>query len=165
MKLAASLGSDVAFFMLGEPFAEGRGRGEKLRVLKARGSLPHVVLVYPGAPVYTKEVYGALKPGSPAAVKARLGEFKELCGLIRKGAFIPGSAGALFNRLEEPVLPRHRAVRLAKERLLKLGADAVLMSGSGASVFGLCRSAAGAAKIARELRRIRGYSVFLTKFC
>lgn len=165
MKLAASLGSDVAFFMLGETFAEGRGRGEKLRVLKARGGLPHVVLVYPGVPVYTKEVYGALKVGSAAAVKARLGEFRELCGLIKRGAFVAGSAGALFNRLEEPVLPRHKAVRLAKERLLRLGADAALMSGSGASVFGLCRSAAGAAKIARELRCIRGYRVFLTKFC
>jgi len=165
MKIAASLGSDVPFFMLDEIFAEGRGRGEKLRVLKARGGLPHVVLVYPGVPVYTKEVYGALKVGRAAAVKARLGEFRELCGLIKKGAFVPGSAGVLFNRLEEPVLPRHKAVRLAKERLLRLGADAALMSGSGASVFGLCRSAAGAAGIARELRRIRGYRVFLTKFC
>lgn len=165
MKIAASIGSDVPFFMLGETFAAGRGRGEKLRVLGSRGRLPHIVLVYPGVPVYTKEVYGSLKPGSKAEIKSRLGEFRELCSLIEKGAYIPGRSGRLFNRLEEPVLPRHKAVRLAKERLVRLGADAALMSGSGSAVFGLCRDRAKAARIAGALECIRGYMVFLTKFC
>jgi 4-diphosphocytidyl-2-C-methyl-D-erythritol kinase len=164
-RIAASIGSDVPFFMLGETFAAGRGRGEKLKAVKSRGRLPHVVLVYPGVPVYTKEVYGSLKLGSAAEIKSRLGEFRELCRLIKSGAFVPGSSGSLFNRLEGPVLPRHRAVRLAKERLLKLGAEAALMSGSGSSVFCLCRGKAKAARIARALRCIRGYKVFLTKFC
>lgn len=165
MKIAAAIGSDVAFFLLDETLAEGRGRGEKLKVLKAGGRLPHVVLVYPGAPVYTKEAYGRLKLGSPADIRARLAGFRELCALIKEGAFVPGRAGRLFNRLEDPVLPRHPAVRLAKERLEKAGADAALMSGSGACVFGLCREKAKAAAIAAELGRIRGYRVFLTKFC
>lgn len=164
-RIAAAIGSDVAFFLLDEPFAEGRGRGEKLKVLKAAGALPHIVLVYPGAPVYTKEVYGALKLGSPAQVKARLGDFRELCGLIRNGKFVPGRSGTLFNRLEEPVLPRHPEVRRARERLLALGADAALMSGSGATVFGLCRGRAKAAAISGKLGRIKGYRVFLSKFC
>ncbi|MDD2805473.1 MAG: 4-(cytidine 5'-diphospho)-2-C-methyl-D-erythritol kinase [Elusimicrobiales bacterium] len=165
LKIASAIGSDVAFFLLDEPFAEGRGRGEKLTVLKAGGPLPHVVLVYPGAPVYTKEVYGALKLGTSAEIRARLAGFRELCGLIRKGKFVPGRAGVLFNRLEEPVLPRHPAVRRARERLLALGADAALMSGSGASVFGLCGDRAKAAAMAAELGRIKGYRVFLSKFC
>ena len=62
--------------------------------------------------------------------------------------FVPGRAGRLFNRLEAPVLPRHRAVREAKARLAALGADAALMSGSGACVFGLCRGRAKAAAAA-----------------
>lgn len=165
MKIAAAIGSDVPFFMLDEIMAEGRGRGEKLKALKPAGSLPHVVLVYPGAPVYTKEVYGNLKPGPAPEIKARLKEFRGLCSLIKRGGFIPGRAGALFNRLEDPVLPRHRAVREAKARLAALGADAALMSGSGACVFGLCRGRAKAAAIARALGRIKGYRVFLTKFC
>jgi 4-diphosphocytidyl-2-C-methyl-D-erythritol kinase len=123
------------------------------------------VLVYPGVPVYTREVYGNLKLGAAPEIKARLKEFGELCSLIKKGGFAPGLAGRLFNRLEDPVLPRHRAVRLAKARLAALGADAALMSGSGACVFGLCRGRAKAAAIARELGCIKSYRVFLTKFC
>ncbi|PKM98674.1 MAG: 4-(cytidine 5'-diphospho)-2-C-methyl-D-erythritol kinase [Elusimicrobia bacterium HGW-Elusimicrobia-3] len=165
MKIAAAIGSDVPFFMIDEIMAVGRGRGEKLKPLKPAGRLPYIVLVYPGVPVYTREVYGNLKLGAAPEIKARLKEFGELCSLIKKGGFAPGLAGRLFNRLEDPVLPRHRAVRLAKARLAALGADAALMSGSGACVFGLCRGRAKAAAIARELGCIKSYRVFLTKFC
>lgn len=165
MKIAAAIGSDVPFFMLDEMMAEGRGRGEKLKPLRPAGRLPYIVLVYPGVPVYTKEVYGNLKLAPAPEIKARLKEFSGLCSLIKKGAFVPGRAGRLFNRLEDPVLPRHRAVREAKARLAALGADAALMSGSGACVFGLCRGRAKAAAIAGALGRIKGYRVFLTKFC
>lgn len=165
MRIAASVGSDVPFFMLDAAFAEGRGRGEKLRPLKAAGRLPYAVLVYPGEPVYTKEAYGNLKVAPAPEIRRRLGEFRELCGLIRKGGFAPGRAGVLFNRLEDPVLPRHGAVRVARKRLAELGAEAVLMSGSGATVFGLCSGRAEAARIAREMGRIGKYRIFLTKFC
>jgi len=165
MKIAAAIGSDVAFFMLGETFAEGRGRGEKLKALKARGRLPRLVLVYPGAPVYTKEVYGNLKLGTRAGIKARTTDLKALCGLLKAGKFSKDKAGLIFNRLEEPVLPRHKAVRLAKKKLAGLGADAVMMSGSGATVFALCWDPAGARRVAAAAGRIRGYKVFLTKFC
>jgi 4-diphosphocytidyl-2-C-methyl-D-erythritol kinase len=165
MKIAAAIGSDVPFFMLDRVMAEGRGRGEKLKPLKPAGRLPYIVLVYPGVPVYTKDVYGNLKLGTGPEIKARLGEFSELCSLIKKGGFVPGRAGRLFNRLEDPVLPLHKAVREARAKLSALGADAALMSGSGACVFGLCRSRAKAALLAKALGCIKGYRVFLTKFC
>lgn len=164
MKIAAAIGSDVAFFLLDEVFAEGRGRGEKLKVVNHKGRLPHVVLVYPGVPVYTKEVYGNLKVAPAAEIKRRLKDFSKLSADIKKGAFAPAGA-ALFNRLEDPVLTRHRAVREAKERLAALGADAALMSGSGASVFALCRTRALAAAIAAKMRSNKDYRVFLTTFC
>ena len=164
MKIAAVIGSDVPFFMLGETFAEGRGRGEKLNPLKAKGRLPSLVLVYPGAPVYTKEVYGSLKVGGKAEIKGRLADFRRLCALLKKGKFSRAEAGLIFNRLEEPVLPRHKAVRTAKERLSALGADAVMMSGSGATVFALCWEPARARRVAAAAARIKGYKVFLTKF-
>jgi 4-diphosphocytidyl-2-C-methyl-D-erythritol kinase len=165
MKIAAGLGSDVPFFMLDAVAAEGRGRGEKLKTLEFKGRLPYVVLVYPGAPVYTKEVYGSLKVGTAADIKGRLADFAKLKGLLKKGAFAPEHAGLLFNRLEEPVIPRHKAVRLAKARLEEFGGEAVLMSGSGATVFALCWSGALARRVAAQARRIRGYRIFLTKFC
>lgn len=165
LKIAAAIGSDVPFFLLGETFAEGRGRGEKLKALKARGRLPHLILVYPGAPVYTKEVYGNLKLGSSAGIKGRVSDFRKLCRLLKAGKFGPAEAGLLFNRLEEPVLPRHKAVRQVRERLSALGADAVMMSGSGATVFALCWGPAKARRVAAGVGRIKGYRVFLTKFC
>ena len=164
-KLAASLGSDVPFFMLNAMAAEGRGRGEKLKALEFKGRLPYVVLVYPGAPVYTKEVYGNLKVGAKADIKERLSAFAKLRGLLERGSFSPEHAELLFNRLEEPVLPRHRAVRMAKAQLANFGGEAVLMSGSGATVFALCWNAALARKVAAKAGRIRGYKIFLTKFC
>ncbi len=163
--IAASIGSDVNFFLLGETFAEGRGRGEKLKAVKAGGRLPALILVYPGAPVYTKEAYGALELGSPADIKRRLADLGRLRALLRAGRFTRERAGLLFNRLEDPVLPRHKAVRDAKARLAALGADAVLMSGSGATVFALCWDRAKARKVAAAAARIRKYKVFLTKFC
>jgi 4-diphosphocytidyl-2-C-methyl-D-erythritol kinase len=165
MKIAAALGSDVPFFMLEAMAAEGRGRGEKLKAIQFKGRLPYVVLVYPGAPVYTKEVYGNLKVGGKADIKARLADFTKLKGLLKKGAFSKENAALLFNRLEEPVLPRHKAVSLAKARLVELGADAVLMSGSGATVFALCWSGDLARRVAASAGRIQGYKVFFTKFC
>jgi 4-diphosphocytidyl-2-C-methyl-D-erythritol kinase len=165
MKIAASVGSDVPFFMLDAVMAEGYGRGEKLKTLKPAGRLPHVVLVYPGVPVYTKEVYGNLKLGAPADIERRKANLRRLCGLLRRGGFGAEHAGLLFNRLEAKVLPRHKEVRRAKEELLGLGADAVLMSGSGATVFALCRDAVKARKIAAAAGRIPGYTCFLTKFC
>jgi len=165
MEIAAGLGSDVPFFMLDTRAALGTGRGEKLKVLKLAGRLPWVVLVYPGVPVYTKEVYGSLKLGGPADIKARVADFRALAGLLGRGKFTKERGALLFNRLEEPVLPRHKAVRLAKRRLIGSGADAVMMSGSGASVFALCWDKAKAGRVAAAARRIRGYRVFLTKFC
>ena len=97
-KLAASLGSDVPFFMLNAMAAEGRGRGEKLKALEFKGRLPYVVLVYPGAPVYTKEVYGNLKVGAKADIKERLSAFAKLRGLLERGSFSPEHAELLFNR-------------------------------------------------------------------
>lgn len=165
MKIAASIGSDVPFFMLDTPMAEGTGRGEKLKPLEPAGRLPCAVLVYPGVPVYTKEVYGALRLGAPAEIVRRKADFRKLCGLLRRGAFGKKDAALLFNRLEDPVLPRHKEVRQAREKLLALGADAVMMSGSGATVFALCWGAAKARKVAAAARRIRGYSCFFTQFC
>ncbi len=165
MKIAAGLGSDVPFFMLDVMAAEGRGRGEKLKALDFKVRLPYVVLLYPGAPVYTKEVYGNLKVGAKADIRERLADLSKFKGLLKKGCFAPEHAGLLFNRLEEPVLPRHKAVRLARAKLAEFGGEAVLMSGSGATVFALCWGGALARRVAAKARRIRGYKIFLTKFC
>jgi len=188
--LALNLGSDVPFFLTEGTFAAGTGRGEILKPLKVRGRLPFIVLVYPGAPVYTGPVYRALKPVPPGEKTGNIKKFKTLIKAVRSGAPLESWGGLLFNRLEGPVLssfapalspgpskgrgpaklllskadlPAYKAVREAKAGLVKAGASAVLMSGSGASVFALEKSRSAASRIAKSVRRT-GRKIFLLNF-
>jgi 4-diphosphocytidyl-2-C-methyl-D-erythritol kinase len=163
MKLAAGLGSDVPFFMLGARAAAARGRGEKLRPLAASGPLPALVIVFPGNPVFTKEVFSRLKLGAPQEIKRREADYRRLCRALSSGR--ADLAPALFNRLEEAVLPFRRDVRQARQRLLAAGCEAALMSGSGACVYGLFKSRAAARRAAAALKCNRGYTVYFAEFC
>ena len=164
-RLAAGLGSDVPFFLLESSLAVATGRGEKLIPLAARGKMPAVVIVYPGQPVYTKEAFGRLRLAQKPEIKRRLADFRGIIRDIKGGRFTPVLYGALFNRLETAVLPVNSGVRLARARLVRAGAEMVLMSGSGAAVFGLARTPGRACRIAAEIRHNRSYKVFFTKFC
>jgi len=162
--MALALGSDVPFFLFGGPFASGSGRGEILSPLEPGGRLPAIVLVYPGSPVPTGPVYRALRPVPAGEVAANLKKFRRLVKAIRSGAPLERWAHLLYNRLEEPVLPAHPAVRRARAGLVSSGARAVLMSGSGASVFALAENGREAAKIAKISKKT-GNRVFLPVFC
>ncbi len=165
-KLAAAalaLGSDVPFFLTKGGFAAGAGRGEILTSVKTKGRLPVIVLVYPGAPVYTGPVYRALRPTAAAIKAGNLKKLKILVKALESGKPLKDWGLPLFNRLEEPVLPRHQAVRRAKEDLINTGAPAVLMSGSGASVFALAENRASAGKILKIIKK-SGRRVFLAGF-
>ncbi|MGE4317390.1 MAG: 4-(cytidine 5'-diphospho)-2-C-methyl-D-erythritol kinase [Deferribacterales bacterium] len=129
----AAVGSDTAFFLYDEPMT-GEGRGEKLTPY---GKLPeaYVLLVNPDTHVSTAEVFrsGKLTLTDRAEVnKIRHAETFEDYGEI------------LFNGLESAVLPIYPVVAEAKRALLDSGADYALMSGSGATVFGLFRNKTGA---------------------
>ena len=50
-----------------------------------------------------------------------------------------GVCDHLGNVLEDVTLKVHPEVALIKDQMKRFGADAVLMSGSGPTVFGLCR--------------------------
>lgn len=161
--IALTLGSDVPFFLTEGAFSAGTGRGEVLTPVKTKGRLPFIVLVYPGAPVHTGPVYKALKPAAPGETKSNLKKFKALIKALKAGKALKDWAPLLFNRLEEPVLPDHAAVRHARQSLIGAGAAAVLMSGSGASVFALTESRAEAVKISKIVKKTH-YRVFLADF-
>ena len=161
--IAAELGSDVPFFLVKGPAAIGRGRGEILEPLEMNGRLPYVILVYPPKPVFTKEVYGRLKIGSSAEIAENVKKLSVIAESFRKGKFNPSDAG-LFNRLEEPVLPFRPDVAEVKEMLIAAGSEAALMSGSGASCFGLASSRKKAEAIAARMAENSEYRVFTAGF-
>jgi 4-diphosphocytidyl-2-C-methyl-D-erythritol kinase len=149
LKIGATLGSDVPFFILETPFAIGTGRGEVLRKIPAPGVWIHHVLVKPPFGISTKEAYSALGPSSltPQKANARL-----LIHSIQKGRLEPRSP-LLTNSLELALNKRVRIISQIKKELLDRGAFGALLSGSGSTVFGLFPDEKSAVRAARILRR------------
>jgi 4-diphosphocytidyl-2-C-methyl-D-erythritol kinase len=137
-RLALRLGADVPFFLDPRP-ALVTGIGERVEPL-ARWPALALLLVNPGVPLPTAEVYRAADvllpaltpPGAPSTLRARLEGV---------GSVAPDRPEALAPLLENDLEPA--AVRLCppvarlRERLRKVGALAVGMSGSGPTVFGV----------------------------
>lgn len=138
--IAASLGSDVPFFLHGG-VAHGSSRGERLTPVEI--SLPwHVLIVNPGIHIPTPWAYREVGRADQRAES-------DLVSLLRKGLRTPGSMrGRLVNDFEEPVFAAYPEIGEIRERLYSNGAFFALMSGSGSTVFGLFenRREAGKAK-------------------
>jgi 4-diphosphocytidyl-2-C-methyl-D-erythritol kinase len=129
LELAARLGADVPFFLLGGT-ALARGIGERLEPMCL--SVPLYYLVwFPGWPVSTKWVYENLDLGLTSGSK----EFT-IPQLIDR---FEDAIAILHNDLETVTARYHPWVEQAKARLRDEGAEGVLMSGSGPTVFGLFR--------------------------
>ncbi|SDS79954.1 4-diphosphocytidyl-2-C-methyl-D-erythritol kinase [Paenibacillaceae bacterium GAS479] len=145
--LGAELGSDVPFCVTGGT-ALATGRGEKLEPIETPPSC-WVVLAKPPINVSTADVYGRFRVD---AVKQHP-SLDGMMSAIRSGSF-NGVCDELGNVLEDVTLQLYPEVRMLKESMLKLGADGVLMSGSGPTVFGLVSKEA---KLARIYNGLRGF--------
>ncbi|KTD88735.1 4-(cytidine 5'-diphospho)-2-C-methyl-D-erythritol kinase [Paenibacillus etheri] len=146
-ELGAELGSDVPFCVTGGT-ALATGRGEKLTPIKNPPQC-WVVLAKPPINVSTAEVYGRVRSNNidvhPSARKMQ--------DAIEAGDF-GGVCNHLGNVLEDVTLKLHPEVQQLKEAMIKLGADGVLMSGSGPTVFGLVSKQS---KVARIYNGLRGF--------
>ena len=140
----AKIGSDVPFCVYGGT-ARATGRGEKIEPLPAPPNC-WVVLAKPKIGVSTADVYGGLKvdeikhPNIDQMVQAIYKEDYELL------------CASLGNVLESVTFKLHPEVVTIKEQMQRFGADAVLMSGSGPTVFGLVDSETRATRIYNGLR-------------
>lgn len=130
LSLGLHLGSDVPFCISGGT-AVASGRGEILEPVKVGRSLDFI-LVNPGFAVSTGEVYRLLDQ----EIITERPDSRKLTAALAEGD-LEQIAANLGNVMEQVVLKRHPAVQEIKERLLKEGALAALMSGSGPTVFGL----------------------------
>ncbi|MFY0761131.1 4-(cytidine 5'-diphospho)-2-C-methyl-D-erythritol kinase [Metabacillus dongyingensis] len=130
-ELGAEIGSDVSFCVYGGT-ALATGQGEKIQHIDTP---PHcwVVLAKPTIGVSTADVYRNLNlsavthpdvEGMIEGIKEQ--DFDQICSL-------------LGNVLEDVTLKMYPEVANIKDQMKRFGADAVLMSGSGPTVFGLVR--------------------------
>lgn len=146
-ELGAELGSDVPFCVTGGT-ALATGRGERLTPIQNPPQC-WVILAKPPINVSTAEVYGRVRSGNikehPSAIRMQ--------EAIEAGDFAAVCAG-LGNVLEDVTLKLHPEVQQLKEAMVKLGADGVLMSGSGPTVFGLVSKQS---KVARIYNGLRGF--------
>jgi 4-diphosphocytidyl-2-C-methyl-D-erythritol kinase len=140
-QLGARLGADVPFFIPCRP-ARIRGIGDSITPIPPFPART-VVLVVPPCSVSTPWAYRRFDELLPMAP-----------GSAQPWPLIPGQWPALewcINDLERAVLPAYPPIAALKAALLRLGAEGVLMSGSGSAVFGLFRQRPAAESAATAL--------------
>lgn len=142
--LGSEIGSDVPYCIEGGT-AFVTGRGERIEKMPP---MPQcwVVLVKPKMSVSTGSIFGSLSfnsiqhpdiPALKAAVMAN--DYEKMTQTIG-------------NALEGVTIQKHPVVQQIKDRMLKFGADAALMSGSGPTVFALCDKKSRAQRIYNGLK-------------
>jgi 4-diphosphocytidyl-2-C-methyl-D-erythritol kinase len=140
-KVAARVGSDVAFFIRRQP-AICRGRGEIIEPLDIPESLK-ILLIKPPFSVETAWAYKAW------ASSRSLGnglEAEQDLGWIK-----------ISNSLERPVFEKFLLLPVMKEWLKKQpGVRAAAMSGSGSTMFAILDDAAACADLERRARALFG---------
>src|SRR5690606_8186475 len=142
--LGAEIGSDVSFCVYGGT-ALATGRGEIITELPAP---PHcwVILAKPTIGVSTADVYRNLSidqinhPDVDGMIQSI--ETKNFAGICDR----------VGNVLEDVTLKLHPEVAHIKDQMKRFGADAVLMSGSGPTVFGLVQRESRMQRIYNGLR-------------
>jgi len=143
-ELGAEIGSDVSFCVYGGT-ALATGRGERIEAISSPPPL-WVILAKPPIGVSTKEIYGNLKldQATHANTEAMI---QSLVNQDTKGIF-----ENLHNTLEGVTLQLYPEVKHLKDQMKRFGADAVLMSGSGPTVFGLVETESRVNRIYNGLR-------------
>lgn len=148
-RLGAELGSDVPFCIRGGT-ALATGRGEKLQPIQSPPQC-WVILAKPPINVSTADVYGKLRANELKPHQHP--SLKNMLDAIANESF-PDVCASLGNVLETVTLDRYPEVKQIKECMERLGADGVLMSGSGPTVFGLVSKEM---KVARIYNGLRGF--------
>ncbi|MCJ7664243.1 MAG: 4-(cytidine 5'-diphospho)-2-C-methyl-D-erythritol kinase, partial [Desulfobacterales bacterium] len=151
MEMGAKIGADVPCFVVGQGAIMG-GKGERVLAI-----LPQLkawlVLINPGLPLATKDVYqqgkwGLTKEGGDTRISMPPQELEKMGKFLR-------------NDLEGPAMELLPVIGTIKERLREAGASGVLMTGSGPTVFGLFGKEAEARQAARDLKMEQGWICFV----
>ncbi len=122
---AESLGSDCPFFINNKP-SYATERGNRLRDIELNLQHYHIVIVYPGLYISTKEAYSDIVPQKNK---------ESLESLIQS----PVSAWrhVIKNDFEPVIFKKYPDIECVKNKLYDHGALYASMTGSGSSVYGL----------------------------
>lgn len=158
-ELAVKVGADVPYCIMGGT-ALAEGIGEKLTRLP---NAPECILLVakPDINVSTKFVYEHLDAAGVA-------HHPDIDGMITaiEEQDLAGVVNRLENVLETVTVPAYPIIATIKNKMLEMGAEGSLMSGSGPTVFGIFTDE-GKAREAYEYIKSEGLAkqVFVTGFC
>ena len=155
-----SLGSDVPFFLFA-PSAVVAGRGETVRPVVVEGER-WVVLVNPGFGVNTKWAYQELAATRTAVIPLSPVQW-ELDHQSRMSW--AQLIAAAENDFEAPVFAAYGKLREIKQSLQAHGAEIALLSGSGATVFGLFVDELRARQAGTQVSSDKSLKVFVVPTC
>src|SRR5262245_14226699 len=151
--LGAQLGSDVPFFLCTTPAAICRGRGEIVEPLPLRARF-WLVIARPSTGLSTADVYRRCRSSRIA------GSAGEMAACLSRGR-LAAAAARFHNALQEPAELLSADVTRLKTAFARQPFAGHLMSGSGTSYFGLCRSRRQGVQLAARLRAARLGDVFV----
>jgi 4-diphosphocytidyl-2-C-methyl-D-erythritol kinase len=143
-QIASKIGADITFFLKGgTAFCEGIG--DIITPMKSMGK-KNIILVNPGFSVSTAQVYQRIKfPLTNTRGIHKIATLFDDSSLYDDEDFY-------FNRLEEFVFPYHPEILKIKNTLKDLQCIS-LMSGSGATVFGIAKSEFHSEKVCKEISK------------
>ncbi len=130
LSLALKVGADVPFFLYNEP-CHVSGIGEIIKPCKIDIEFKHLVLVCPDVFVSTPLAYKLYDKKNEKSLKESLTTFES------KDIHVSRWRQWCLNDFEQVVFNEYPSLREHKEELLRLGAKAAFMSGSGSSLVGL----------------------------
>lgn len=142
--IGAKIGSDVSFCVYGGT-ALAQGRGEIITELPTP-PICWVILAKPSVGVSTAEIYRRLN-----IVNMKQAHTKQMIKALHNNCY-KQMCQNMGNVLESVTLKMYPEVALVKQQMIRFGADAVLMSGSGPTVFGLVQHDSRMQRIYNGLR-------------
>ena len=154
LAIAFQLGADVPLFLLGGT-TRGKGIGDKLEPL---ADMPEqsLLIVKPNANVNTSDAYKALDERSLTTQNSKT----ILSTSPRSKIFDKADFASLTNDFEVVAFDLAPEIRRARAALLKAGANAALLAGSGSAVFGIFDSEDAQRRAIQAIELETGWRVF-----
>ncbi len=153
-EIGLTLGCDVPAMVCGRAVLM-EGKGERVTPLRLEPDAVEtawwVVVVNPGFPVSTPDIYCRYKPGLTPPRDA----FTTIRFALERGRWTEVARG-LFNALQETAFAKYPSLALLAVGLRNAGARGVLLSGSGASLFGLAETEEEARAVEARIRLATG---------
>jgi 4-diphosphocytidyl-2-C-methyl-D-erythritol kinase len=162
LEIAAGLGADVPFFLMGGA-AQAEGIGATVSPLADSHEFP-LIVIKPNAAVLTAEAYAAVSSSALTTMNTAT-----ILSSLHKGGDLSDSfpwplrndgIGHLRNDFESVIFDIDPEIGRTKEALLEAGALGALLAGSGSSVFGIFADRETQRRALDKIQTEAGWRVF-----